>query len=52
MSSETRIFSATVVNEARLSYIRESTPSKTGRGGANIVPCADFGITGLNFSNP
>jgi hypothetical protein len=50
--SETRIFSATVVNEARLSYIRESTPSKTGREGANIDPLRDFGITGLNFSNP
>ena len=50
--SETRVFSATVENEARLSYIRESTPTKTGREGANIDPLRDFGITGLNFSNP
>jgi len=50
--SETRIFSASVVNQARLSYIRESTPSKTGREGANIDPLRDFGIGGLNFSNP
>ena len=50
--TETRIFSPSIVNEARLSYVRESTPSKTGREGANIDPLRDFGIGGLNFSDP
>jgi Carboxypeptidase regulatory-like domain len=50
--SETHIFSASIVNDARLSYIRESTPTKTGREGDDIDPLRDFGISGLNFSNP
>lgn len=50
--SETRVFSATLINEARLSYVRESVPTQTGREGTNIDPLRDFGIGGLNFSDP
>ncbi len=50
--TETHLFSAAVVNEARLSYIRESVPTQTGREGTNIDPLRDFGIGGLNFSDP
>ena len=50
--SETHVFSPSIVNEARLSYIRESIPTLTGREGADIDPLRDFGISGLNFSNP
>jgi hypothetical protein len=50
--SETHIFSPTIVNQARVSYVRESTPTKTGREGDDINPLQDFGISGLNFSNP
>ena len=31
--AETHVFSASVVNEARLSYVRESVPTQTGREG-------------------
>ncbi len=50
--SETRVFSPRIVNEARLSYMRESIPTLTGREGADIDPLRDFGISGLNFSDP
>lgn len=50
--TETRIISTRIVNEARLSYVRESVPTQTGREGSNIDPLRDFGISGLNFTDP
>ena len=50
--AETHIFSAHLVNEARLSYVRESVPTQTGREGADIDPLRDFGIGGLSFADP
>lgn len=38
--------------DARVSYVRESTPNQTGREGADIDPLRDFGIGGLNLSDP
>lgn len=50
--SETRTFSPRITNEVSVSYVRESVPTLTGREGANIDPMRDFGISGLNFSDP
>jgi hypothetical protein len=38
--------------DARLAYVRESSPNETGRQGTDIDPLRDFGIAGLNFDNP
>lgn len=38
--------------DARVSYVRESTPTQTGREGADIDPLRDFGISGLNVDDP
>ncbi len=50
--TETHVFSPKIYNEARVSYVRESVPTKTGREGTDIDPVRDFGINGLNFSDP
>jgi hypothetical protein len=50
--SETHIFSPRVFNEAQISYIRETVPTQTGREGADIDPERDFGMRGLNFTDP
>lgn len=50
--TETHIFSPRIYNEAKVSYLRESIPTRTGREGADIDPVRDFGINGLNFSDP
>lgn len=38
--------------DARVSYVRESTPNQTGREGADIDPLRDFGISGLSTEDP
>lgn len=38
--------------DARVSYVRESTPNQTGREGTDIDPLRDFGISGLNLEDP
>jgi hypothetical protein len=50
--SESHVFSARFLNQAEVSYVRQSIPTRTGREGTNIDPLRDFGIAGLNFSNP
>lgn len=50
--SETHIFSPRVFNEFKVSYVRESVPTKTGREGADIDPLRDFGIKGIRFDDP
>lgn len=50
--TETHLFSRKIYNEAKVSYVRESVPTKTGREGSDIDPVRDFGINGLNFSDP
>lgn len=50
--SETHIFSPRVINEFKVSYVRESIPTKTGREGADIDPLRDFGIKGIAFGDP
>jgi outer membrane receptor protein involved in Fe transport len=48
----THTFSPRMLLEARVSYARESSPNKTGREGADIDPLRDFGMSGLNTSDP
>jgi hypothetical protein len=48
----TRAMSARWLIDARVSYVRESTPNQTGREGEDIDPLRDFGIGGLNLSDP
>jgi len=50
--SESHVFSPKFLNQAEVSYVRQSIPTKTGREGSDIDPLRDFGIAGLNFSNP
>lgn len=50
--SESHVFSPKFLNQAEVSYVRQSIPTRTGREGTDIDPLADFGIAGLNFSNP
>jgi carboxypeptidase family protein/TonB-dependent receptor-like protein len=48
----TRAMSARWLVDARVSYVRESTPNQTGREGSDINPLRDFGISGLNLDDP
>ncbi len=48
----TRTLSPRWMVDARVSYVRESTPTQTGREGTDIDPLRDFGISGLNVSDP
>ncbi|MEO8360159.1 MAG: TonB-dependent receptor [Vicinamibacteria bacterium] len=48
----TKIVSPQFVMEARASYVRESTPNTTGREGTDIDFQRDFGISGLNQTDP
>lgn len=48
----TRVMSPKWLIDARVSYVRESTPNQTGREGADIDPLRDFGIGGLNLEDP
>jgi hypothetical protein len=48
----TRAMSPRWLIDARVSYVRESTPNQTGREGADIDPLRDFGIGGLNLDDP
>ncbi|MBI2219749.1 MAG: TonB-dependent receptor [Acidobacteria bacterium] len=52
MLGYTKTFGSRVVTEAKISYVRESSPNQTGREGADIDPLRDFGISGLNFDEP
>lgn len=38
--------------DARVSFVKESTPNQTGREGSDIDPLRDFGISGLNVDDP
>jgi Carboxypeptidase regulatory-like domain/TonB dependent receptor-like, beta-barrel len=48
----THVLSARWLLDVRGSFVRESTPNQTGREGADIDPLRDFGIGGLNLSDP
>jgi hypothetical protein len=48
----THVVSARWLLDARGSFVRESTPNQTGREGADIDPLRDFGISGLNLTDP
>lgn len=48
----TRAMSSRWLIDARVSYVRESTPNQTGREGTDIDPLRDFGISGLNLDDP
>jgi len=48
----THALSARWLLDVRGSFVRESTPNQTGREGADIDPLRDFGISGLNLSDP
>ncbi len=48
----TRTVSPRMLLEARVAYARESSPNQTGREGADIDPLRDFGMSGLNVSDP
>ncbi len=48
----TRTMSPRWLLDARVSFVRESTPNQTGREGTDIDPLRDFGISGLNASDP
>lgn len=48
----TRAMSERWLIDARLSFVRESTPNQTGREGTDINPFRDFGIGGLNLEDP
>lgn len=48
----TRAVSSRWLIDARVSYVRESTPNQTGREGTDIDPLRDFGISGLNLDDP
>ncbi len=50
--SESHVFSPRFINQVEVSYVRQSIPTQTGREGTDIDPERDFGISGLNFSNP
>lgn len=48
----TRTLSPRWMVDARVSYVRESTPTQTGREGSDIDPLRDFGIGGLRVDDP
>uniref|UniRef100_UPI0025BB97C3 TonB-dependent receptor domain-containing protein n=1 Tax=Luteitalea sp. TaxID=2004800 RepID=UPI0025BB97C3 len=48
----TRSMSSRWLIDARVSFVRESTPNQTGREGTDIDPLRDFGISGLNSNDP
>ena len=48
----TRAMSPRWMLDGRVSYVRESTPTQTGREGTDIDPLRDFGISGLNYDDP
>ncbi len=50
--SETHIFRPNVINEFKVSYVRESTPKKSGREFTDIDALRDFGMHGLSSDNP
>ena len=48
----TRTLSPRWLIDARVSFVRESTPNQTGREGTDLDPLRDFGIGGLNSDDP
>lgn len=48
----TRAMSDRWLVDARVSFVRESTPNQTGREGTDIDALRDFGISGLNADDP
>ena len=48
----TRALSPRWLVDARVSFVRESTPNQTGREGTDIDPFRDFGISGFNLDDP
>ncbi|HEY8551627.1 MAG TPA: TonB-dependent receptor [Vicinamibacterales bacterium] len=48
----TQVMSPRWLIDARVSFVRESTPNQTGREGMDIDPLRDFGIGGLSTSDP
>lgn len=50
--ASTHLFTRSIYNEARVYYDRENIPTVNGREATGIDPQKDFGISGLDFSNP